>query len=525
MNLPRLKPLALALALSTASFALSSASFALSSAPMALAQTESAAPAVLLTEAQIAQWLGDDPALQAIQARKQALQAQAAQTASSGYEWTASYSRQEREYRQPELAGADKSREWNLELERSLQLPGKGAASRRQAQALRQLADADEQAGLRLAISELIDNYLDALHASASLALLQQELAFAQTNLHAVEHRVKAGDAPALDARLAAAESQALQQELSDAQQTAHNRWTSFRLRYPAASLPAFAVALDTFAPSGDVEKIAAEKIATASQPIDSNKGTDPVRVNSVIVNSTTANSMAADSMAADSMAANSMVVNSPALQAIPEPRLVAGDLSLWQERLLSQQPALQQADASLKAASAAADKAKRERIPDPSIALYSGRESFGEESVVGLRLSMPIPGSQRTQAMRQGYAEEAAARADKELLLRSLRAQAENHYRQTYSDYQRWQLAKQMANNLGENARLLHKAYRLGEQDLQGLLLGQQQHTRAALTEVESRVQALRSYYQLHLAAGELNPFASSTPANSSQTFSGNLQ
>ncbi len=513
MNLPRLKPLALALALSTASFALSSA-------PTALTQTESAAPAVLLTEAQIAQWLGDDPALQAIQARKQALQAQAAQTASSGYEWTASYSRQEREYRQPELAGADKSREWNLELERSLQLPGKGAASRRQAQALRQLADADEQAGLRLAISELIDNYLDALHASASLALLQQELAFAQTNLHAVEHRVKAGDAPALDARLAAAESQALQQELSDAQQTAHNRWTSFRLRYPAASLPAFAVALDTFAPSGDVEKIAAEKIAAASQPIDSNKGTDPVRVNSVIVNSTTANSMAADSMAA-----NSMVVNSPALQAIPEPRLVAGDLSLWQERLLSQQPALQQADASLKAASAAADKAKRERIPDPSIALYSGRESFGEESVVGLRLSMPIPGSQRTQAMRQGYAEEAAARADKELLLRSLRAQAENRYRQTYSDYQRWQLAKQMANNLGENARLLHKAYRLGEQDLQGLLLGQQQHTRAALTEVESRVQALRSYYQLHLAAGELNPFASSTPANSSQTFSGNLQ
>lgn len=502
MNLPRLKPLALALALSTASFALSSA-------PMALAQTESVSPAALLTEAQIAQWLGDDPALQAIQARKQALQAQAAQTASSGYEWTASYSRQEREYRQPELAGADKSREWNLELERSLQLPGKGAASRRQAQALRQLADADEQAGVRLAISELIDNYLDALHASASLALLQQELAFAQTNLHAVEHRVKAGDAPALDARLAAAESQALQQELSQAQQTTHNRWTSFRLRYPAASLPAFAVALDASTRTGDGKKITAEKNITEKIATDS---------------LTTENKLVKNPGPVNSMQSNSMVVDSPALQAIPEPRLVEGDLSLWQERLLSQQPALQQADANLKAASAAADKAKRERVPDPSIALYSGRESFGEESVVGLRLSMPIPGSQRTQAMRQGYAEEAAARADKELLLRSLRAQAENRYRQTHSDYQRWQLTTQMANNLGENARLLHKAYRLGEQDLQGLLLGQQQHTRAALAEVESRVQALRSYYQLQIAAGELNPFASSTPINSSKTLSGNL-
>ncbi|QEY16274.1 TolC family protein [Cellvibrio sp. KY-GH-1] len=507
MKLSRLTPLALAIALNTAPLA-SGVS------PVAWAQTESSPPMDLLSEAQIVQWLGDDPALQGIQARKLALQAQAAQTASSGYEWTASYSRQEREYRQPELAGADKSREWNLELERSLQLPGKGAASRREAQALRQLADADEQAGLRLAITELIDSYLDALHASASLALLQQELAFALANLHAVEYRVKAGDAPALDARLAAAESQALQQELSQAQQAAHNRWTSFRLRYPAASVPAFALALDTSARADDGEKIATESLTTENKPVKSPGSVKSMPVKSMPVNPTVVNWAAA----------NWTVVDSPALQAIPTPRLVDGDLSLWQERLLSQQPALQQADASLKAASAAADKAKRERIPDPSIAVYSGRESFGEESVVGLRLSMPIPGSQRTQAMRQGYAEEAAARADKELLLRSLRAQAENHYRQTHSDYQRWQLATQMTNNLGENARLLHKAYRLGEQDLQGLLLGQQQHTRAALAEVESRVQALRSYYQLQIAAGELNPFASSTPINSSKTLSGNL-
>ncbi len=68
MKLPRLKPLALALALGTASFALSSA-------PMALTQTDAGSPAALLTEAQIAQWLSDGPALQAIRARKQALQA------------------------------------------------------------------------------------------------------------------------------------------------------------------------------------------------------------------------------------------------------------------------------------------------------------------------------------------------------------------------------------------------------------------------------------------------------------------
>ena len=436
--------------------------------PTAIAQTE------LITTAQIAQWLVDDPALQRIQAYKRGVQAEAAQTAHSGYEWTATYERQERDYEQPELAGMDKSREWNIELERSVRLPGKGSASRRQAEALHRFADASEQAGLRSAIGELVNHYLDALHASASLALLERELAFARTNLRAVEHRVKAGDAPALDVRLAAAESQALERELNAARQEATNRWTAFRIRYPAADLPQFAQA--------------------------TSNGRQPPGL------------LATGDDAPD--------IDSAALRAIPEPQPLQGELAQWQERLLNNQPELQQADANLNAASAAADKARRDRIPDPSLAVFSGRESFGEESIVGVRLSMPIPGSNRSQAMRQRYAEEAVARAEKEILQRSLRAETENRYHQLHSEFQRWQLAKQMAGNLGENARLLQKAYRLGEQDLQGLLLGQQQHTRAALAEVESRVDALRSHYQLRLAAGELNPFTSApaiNPINSS--------
>lgn len=452
MKLFLLKPLGLAIALGFT--------------PIAFAQTE------LISQAHIAQWLADDPAIQRIQANKRGLLAEAAQTAHSGYEWTATYERQEREYEQPELAGMDKSREWNVELERSLRLPGKGAASRRQADALRSLADASEQAGLRSAIGELINHYLDALHASASRALLERELAFARTNLRAVEHRVKAGDAPALDVRLAAAESQALERELNAVHQEAMNRWTVFHIRYPAASLPPFARVI-----------------------IDGKK-------------------QQASTM--DKTPGNPLTFDAPALTAIPEPQPLAGELAEWQERLLNNQPELQQATASLGAASAAADKARLDRIPDPSLAVFSGRESFGEESIVGVRLSMPIPGSQRSQAMRQRYAEESIARADKEILHRSLRAETENRYHQTNSEFQRWQLARQMADNLGENARLLQKAYRLGEQDLQGLLLGQQQHARAALAEVESRVAALRSHYQLRLAAGELNPFTAESPVSS---------
>lgn len=201
--------------------------------------------AELLSQAQLAQWLADDPQWQLVRAHKEALEAQAAQTASSGYEWTASYSRQERTFEQLELAGQDKSREWNLELERSLRLPGKGAASKRQADALRNLASASEQADMRALVDDLLQAYLDSLQASASHALLVQELDVARANQHAVEHRVKAGDAPALDARLAAAETQALEREAKAIGQQAASLWTSFQHRYPKAQLPPFALAAE----------------------------------------------------------------------------------------------------------------------------------------------------------------------------------------------------------------------------------------------------------------------------------------
>ncbi len=425
-------------------------SFALVVLPVAAEESARRAPE-LLSRTQIVQWLADDPALKRAIAQKQRRDAEAAQIANSGYEWTASYSRQQRKYDQPELAGMDRSREWTLELERSVRLPGKGAASRDQAKALRDLASVTEQAERREAVEALIDAYLDALHASANLALLQQERVVADTNLRAVEQRVKAGDAPALDARLAAAESQALARELHGLQQAAAANWARFSHRYPAATLPPFA----TNPASPDEKSI---------QQI---------------------------------------------LDAIPEPRLIDGSDEDWHKRLLEHQPALRQAEASLNAARAAADKARRDRIPDPSIAIYNGRESFGDENIVGLRLSMPIPGNQRRQALRQSLADEASLRAEREILRRSLAAEAENQVRRARSEFQRWQLARQMADTFAENARLLQKAYRLGEQDLQGLLLGQQQQVRAAVAEVESRVEALRAHYQLRLAAGELNPFA----------------
>ena len=54
----------------------------------------------------------------------------------------------------------------------------------------------------------------------------------------------------------------------------------------------------------------------------------------------------------------------------------------------------------------------------------------------------------------------------------------------------------------MAENAHLAQRAYSLGEQDLQTLLLARRQALSAAAAEQQARVDALRAYYALLLDA-----------------------
>ncbi|MEQ8691070.1 MAG: TolC family protein, partial [Pseudomonadales bacterium] len=57
---------------------------------------------------------------------------------------------------------------------------------------------------------------------------------------------------------------------------------------------------------------------------------------------------------------------------------------------LLADLPSIRAARAQVSAAQAVVDLRRRERRPDPTVGLFAGRE--GDESLVGIRFSMPIP-------------------------------------------------------------------------------------------------------------------------------------
>lgn len=196
----------------------------------------------------------------------------------------------------------------------------------------------------------------------------------------------------------------------------------------------------------------------------------------------------------------------SPSSQpALLTPRPIA-DSEILHQRILEQAPERHQSAAAVKAADAAARYASLDRLPDPSIGVFTAREAFDGEEIIGVSISMPLPGGQRRQQARARYAEADMAKADHALMQRQLESAAFSLVAQAQGDYRRWLLAEKAARDIQDNTRLVQRAYTLGEHDLQYLLLAQQQHLRAARHEVDLRTQALRSAYAIEIATGTLD-------------------
>jgi outer membrane protein TolC len=192
---------------------------------------------------------------------------------------------------------------------------------------------------------------------------------------------------------------------------------------------------------------------------------------------------------------------------ALPDPLPVPQDSHWWQERILAASDELAIAQAEQTSAKASAERTSQDRLPDPTIGVFTGREAYGNEQLVGVSISMPLPGQKRSLAHRQQLAQANLAQDNLDLTQRELLGRARSAYSDALGSYQRWQLANTSAITMQENARLLTKAYSLGEQDLQILLIGRQQAAAAGEEELRARAHALRSYFQLLLDAKLLWP------------------
>ena len=156
----------------------------------------------------------------------------------------------------------------------------------------------------------------------------------------------------------------------------------------------------------------------------------------------------------------------------------------------------------AVRKAELSASRANADKVPDPTLGVFTSSEAFRNERVVGISISIPLSGTYRDELVRQSLQAAEVARAALDRERQAIDIEIAETHADAIGSVARWRLAEQGAEAARENARLTQRAYTLGEADLQSLLLIRRQALDAARAAVESRADALRWNYRLLIDA-----------------------
>ena len=183
---------------------------------------------------------------------------------------------------------------------------------------------------------------------------------------------------------------------------------------------------------------------------------------------------------------------------ALPAPPPIVENAALWRDRILAESDELKVAQKAMQKAEALAERARADKIPDPTVGLYSASELGGRERITGVMISIPIPGGVRDSRSARAIANVQVRRHDVELKKRQLETAIASAVVTAQGAYDSLQIANEGAAAMQENARLMQRAYALGEAELQALLLARRQATAAQNNALQAQAAALKGYYGL---------------------------
>ena len=183
-------------------------------------------------------------------------------------------------------------------------------------------------------------------------------------------------------------------------------------------------------------------------------------------------------------------------LSTLPSSLPLAESPTFWRERILAQSDELKITEAQLLKAQGLSARMRAERTPDPTVGLYTASEVGGRERITGVMFSIPLPGAHR--AARDGRAVQAMEVSQHEVARkrRALDGDIAVSLASAQGAHESWQVAEAGAADMRDNARLLQRAYTLGEADLPTLLTARRQATTAQQNALAARVAAARAYY-----------------------------
>ena len=200
---------------------------------------------------------------------------------------------------------------------------------------------------------------------------------------------------------------------------------------------------------------------------------------------------------------------------AAAEPVLPAGDLEEWLQHALEHNHELLAVQRALDQGRLKLRRAEANAMPDPTVGLFYANEADGEEKLLGISVSVALPGE-------AGRATADVKRAESEMLAeeeartqRRLRAETTANWQRAQSSVASHAQLQAAAAAVGEHAALARRAYELGELDLTETLLARRNALETRLAAEQARLGANEAIARLLLDTHRLWPLGGDEEAH----------
>lgn len=194
-----------------------------------------------------------------------------------------------------------------------------------------------------------------------------------------------------------------------------------------------------------------------------------------------------------------------PAPVELPLPELPPDGLAALRPLVIQRSHEIAAADAEASRLRALAERAREDRIADPSIGLRLFSERSGAERGIGVIASVPLGGRHRSAVADRTRQEAAAAQAEAAAVRLNVHEMANGDFVRAESALRAWRSSRSALEAQVAAVLKTRKGYSLGAIDLSDLLLGERQTQDAFRAEAAARTEALRAVTRLRIDSHEL--------------------
>lgn len=191
-----------------------------------------------------------------------------------------------------------------------------------------------------------------------------------------------------------------------------------------------------------------------------------------------------------------------PHTEQLPLPPSLAESAAFWQDQIMDDNHELELAQAEAELLRLQAARIASDKMPDPTIGMRAGRERSGQERLIGISISIPLPGGARSAeagsaSLKADMAAQRVTQARQKVFSAAQRIVTERQ-----RSHAIWQSMQQIQLQSQTQASKMMRAYTLGEATLADALATRRQALDAALAAQSAQVDALQALARLQLDA-----------------------